>query len=112
MSNIVTVQIVGAPIACAEGVKDSWRDTANWVAQQLRQRFGDVVRLEYYDLFNPDCPALPADAHLPLVLVEGESSAVVAKSQCLQSASSWKVCSVYLCQYCLKGKADDNARVP
>lgn len=72
MSNIVTVQIVGAPIACAEGVKDSWRDTANWVAQQLRQRFGDVVRLEYYDLFNPDCPALPADAHLPLVLVEGE----------------------------------------
>jgi hypothetical protein len=67
----LVVQIIGVPIACAEGCKDSWRDTANWAAGQLKQRFGDAVRLEYYDLFDPQCPPLPADAQFPLVLIEG-----------------------------------------
>ena len=30
MSKVVSVQIIGAPIACEGGVKDSWRDTAKW----------------------------------------------------------------------------------
>jgi hypothetical protein len=51
--------------------KCCWRDTANWAAKQLEQCFGEAVRREYYDLFDPDCPSLPADAHLPLVLIEG-----------------------------------------
>ncbi|MCA0454850.1 MAG: hypothetical protein LCI00_12830 [Chloroflexi bacterium] len=72
MNEKLTVQIIGAPIACAEGIKDSWRDTANWAAKQLHQRFGDAVQMEYYDLFDPSCPALPPNAQLPLVLVEGE----------------------------------------
>lgn len=72
MSEACLVQIIGAPIACAEGVKDGWRETANWAARQLRQRFGEAVRLEYYDLFDPNCPSLPPDALLPLVLVNGE----------------------------------------
>lgn len=72
MQTMLIVQIIGVPIACAEGIKDSWRDTANWVAKQLEQRFGEAVRLEYYDLFDPNCPSLPADARLPLVLIEGE----------------------------------------
>jgi len=71
MNQHLTVQIIGAPIACTEGVKDGWRDTANWAAKQLQQRFGDAVRVEYYDLFDPKCPSLPSDAKLPLVLVEG-----------------------------------------
>jgi hypothetical protein len=72
MSDPIVVQIVGAPIACAEGVKDGWRHMARWAAGQLHNRFGDAVRVEYYDLFDPDCPQIPPDAQLPLVLVEGE----------------------------------------
>ncbi len=68
----VSVQIIGAPIACAEGVKEPWRETAHWASGQLRQRFGETVQVTYFDLFDPACPSLPADAQLPLVLVEGE----------------------------------------
>ena len=68
----ISVQIIGAPIACAEGVKDSWRDTAHWVSGQLRQRFGETVRVTYFDLFDPACPSLPAEAQLPVVLVNKE----------------------------------------
>lgn len=68
----VVVQIVGAPVACTEGVKDSWREVTAWAANQLGTRFGDAVRVEYYDLFDPACPALPPDTQLPLVLVNGD----------------------------------------
>jgi len=68
----VVVQIVGAPIACAEGVKDTWREVAAYTATQLAPRFGESVRVEYFDLFDPACPALPAPAQLPLVLIAGE----------------------------------------
>lgn len=68
----VSVQIIGAPIACAEGVKDAWRDTARWASGQLRQRFGEAVLVDYFDLFDPACPHLPENAQLPLVLVNGE----------------------------------------
>lgn len=72
MSNLVLVQIVGAPVACSEGTKDSWREVSHWVAGQLRVRFGDRVQVKYYNLFDVDCPPLPTDALLPLVLIEGE----------------------------------------
>ena len=72
MSNIVLVQIVGAPVACPEGTKDSWREVSNWVAGQLIARFGDRVQVKYYNLFDVDCPPMPAEAQLPLVLIEGE----------------------------------------
>ncbi len=66
------VQMIGAPVACGEGVKDTWRDVAKHAADQLRARFGDSVQVQYFDLFDPTCPALPAGAQLPLVLIEGE----------------------------------------
>lgn len=72
MSQPVLVQIIGAPIACAEGVKDSWRETAHWAAGQLKIRFGDLVETKYFDLFDADCPSLPANAQLPVVMVNGE----------------------------------------
>ena len=72
MSQPVFVQIIGAPIACDEGVKDSWRETARWAAGQLKARFGDAVEVRYYDLFDADCPSLPTNARLPVVLVNGE----------------------------------------
>ncbi|NUQ83184.1 MAG: hypothetical protein HUU11_00605 [Anaerolineales bacterium] len=72
MSQPVLVQIIGAPIACAEGVKDTWRDVAHWAAGQLKARFGDDVEVKYFDLFDADCPSMPAGAQLPLVMVNGE----------------------------------------
>ena len=72
MSKPVLVQIVGAPIACEEGVKDSWRDLSTWAAGQLKRQFGDDVQVRSYDLFDPDCPSIPAGSQLPLVLVDNE----------------------------------------
>ncbi len=65
------VQIIAAPIACKDGIKDSWRETAEWAARQLYSRYGDAVRVEYFDLVDPGCPALPEGAQLPVVLVNG-----------------------------------------
>ncbi len=72
MSEGAIVQIVGAQVACSQGLKDAWRDTAGWVRDYLKARFGEAVRVEYYDLFDLACPPLPAEAQLPLVLVNGE----------------------------------------
>ena len=72
MNQPVLVQIIGAPIACKDGVKDSWREVAHWAAGQLKARFGEAVEVRYYDLFDADCPSMPAGAQLPLVLVNGE----------------------------------------
>jgi hypothetical protein len=72
MTKVISVQIVGAPIACEGGVKDNWRDLARWAQGQLKARFGEAVEVRYYDLFDPDCPSMPQGAQLPLVLVDGE----------------------------------------
>jgi hypothetical protein len=69
---IVTVQIVGAQVACAKGMKDTWREVAAWASGQLKNRFGEAVSVQYYDLFDADCPPLPPGAKLPVVLVAGE----------------------------------------
>jgi hypothetical protein len=66
------VQIIGAPVACSDGVKDTWREVAEWAGGQLHARFGDAVQTEYFDLFDAGCPAIPANAQLPVVLVEGQ----------------------------------------
>jgi hypothetical protein len=68
----VAVDIVGAPIACQEGVKDTWREVAAWAAGQLTRRYGRAISVTYFDLFDPHCPPLPEGAQLPLVLVNGE----------------------------------------
>ncbi len=66
------VQIVGAPVACAEGVQDTWRGLADMAAEKLTGRFGEQVEVRYFDLFDAACPPLPPGAQLPLVLVNGE----------------------------------------
>ena len=68
----IIVQIIGAPIACKEGVKDSWRVVAKWAIGQLKGHFGEAVEARYFDLFDADCPPIPAGAQLPLVLINGE----------------------------------------
>ena len=66
------VKIIGAPIACDDGVKNSWRDMAEYVSGKFRGQFGDSVKVVYFDLFDPACPPLPSDAKLPVVLVNDE----------------------------------------
>ncbi|GAB4282789.1 MAG: hypothetical protein Kow0080_36780 [Candidatus Promineifilaceae bacterium] len=72
MNNPTNIQIIGTPVACAEGIKETWRDLAHWVAGQLKGRYGTAVTVTYYDLFDPNCPPLPPEAQLPLVLINGE----------------------------------------
>lgn len=72
MTEKALVQIIGAPVACADGVKDSWRETAHWAARQLAARFGNSVQVDYFDLFARDCPPLSEGAQLPLVLLNGQ----------------------------------------
>ncbi len=72
MDNPAVVQIIGAPVACAGGMKNAWRETAQWAAEQLAMRFGKSVRVDYFDLFDPDCPHVPEGTQLPLVLLEGQ----------------------------------------
>ncbi len=66
------VNIIGAPVACKEGIQDTWREVTEWAAGQLKARYGDQVRVKYYDLFDPECPALPAESELPIVMVDGK----------------------------------------
>lgn len=72
MNELVRIQIIGAPVACAEGVKETWRDLGLYMAARVEERYGSVVKVTYHDLFDPACPPLPADAQLPLVLVDGD----------------------------------------
>jgi hypothetical protein len=72
MSGPAIIQIIGAPVVCADEVKDTWRDLAGWIGGKLRARYGTAVTTTYYDLFDPNCPLLPPDAQLPLVLVNGQ----------------------------------------
>lgn len=72
MDRSTVVQIIGAPIACKEGVKGSWREVAEWAERNLKARFGEAVQVKYYDLFDANCPPIPTGAQLPLVLVNFE----------------------------------------
>lgn len=72
MTPPILVQIIGAPVACASGVKDTWRGVARLARTQLARQFGGAVQVDYFDLLDPDCPALPPDSQLPVVLVNGQ----------------------------------------
>jgi hypothetical protein len=69
MNEPILVKIIAAPVACKDGIKESWRDIAEWAAGQLQVQYGKKVHVHYYDLFDPDCPALPAGSQLPIVFV-------------------------------------------
>jgi hypothetical protein len=70
MKDVILVQIIGAPVACNDGVKDSWRRVATWVAGQLKVHFADQVSVKYFDLFDSDCPPIPENAQLPVVIID------------------------------------------
>jgi disulfide oxidoreductase YuzD len=66
------VRIVGTQVVCDEGMKDTWREVSEWMARQLVARFGKSVVVEYFDLFDPQCPPVLPDEQLPLVTVNDE----------------------------------------
>ena len=68
----INIQIIGTQVACQEGFKDSWRETAAWVAKQLNVNYNGLILVKYYDLFDQDCPSLPANSQLPVVIVDGQ----------------------------------------
>ena len=72
MKGITLVQIVGTPVACADGIKESWQEVATWTKHKLSERFGEMVKVEYYDLFDPSCPSLPENSKIPVVLIDGK----------------------------------------
>ncbi len=66
------VEIIGAPVVCKEGLKETWREVSDWTAARLKTYFGDQVRVHYYDLFDPTCPAIPLEGQLPVVFIDGK----------------------------------------
>jgi hypothetical protein len=72
MSAYASVQIIGTLVACKDGLKDTWREVAEWAAGQLKALFGERVQVQYFDLFDSDCPPIPSQAQLPLVLVNND----------------------------------------
>ena len=69
MNEPILVKIIAAPVACKDGIKESWRDITKWAEGQLKIQYGKQVSVQYYDLFDPDCPSLPPDSRLPVVFV-------------------------------------------
>lgn len=69
---MIKVQIIGALVACQQENKDSWRDLANYMKRQLYARFHEDVVVEYYDLFDKECPSFPKDAKIPVVIIDGK----------------------------------------
>jgi disulfide oxidoreductase YuzD len=69
----IAIQMVGAPVACAEGIKETWREVGEWAQAQLTARFGEQISFTYYDLFDSACPPMLGDTQLPYILVAGEA---------------------------------------
>jgi len=79
-NNVVTVRVFGVPTANSCGPQDGWREATEWVARSLKTRFGEQVRVEYFDLFSDAVDAFPnvtemiarGEAKPPLVFIGDE----------------------------------------
>ncbi len=77
---MITVRVFGVPTANSCGPQDGWRDATEWIARNLQARFGEQIRVEYYDLFSEAQAAFPdviarvasGTAQPPLVFVGDE----------------------------------------
>jgi hypothetical protein len=64
MASPAVVKIIGAPIACADRVKDSRREMAEFVSGNFEVQYGNSVEVVYFDLFDPACLPLPSEKRL------------------------------------------------
>ncbi len=69
---IITVEIIGAKIACSQGLRDDWRNLAEWIGSKFDILYNGRVITIYYDLFDENHPLLPENAKLPVVIVDHE----------------------------------------
>ncbi len=82
-NGVVTVRVFGVPTRsggdCGTN-SATWREATEWVARSLKTRFGDQVRVEYFDLFLDAPEQFPqvmelvarGEAKPPLVFVGNE----------------------------------------
>jgi hypothetical protein len=75
----VSIHITGSLIGCSEGIRDDWRDLSQWIASKMTALYGDRVVVKYHDIFDPDCPSLPPDAKLPVVIINEEVLSIGGK---------------------------------
>ena len=66
---MVKIQIIWTPVACHQELKDSCREVAGYVKSQLQAHFPENVDLKNYDLFDKNCPSIPSDARIPIVII-------------------------------------------
>jgi len=69
---IIAVEIIGAKIACSQGLRDDWRNLTGWIGSKFDILYNGRVTTIYYDLFDENHPPLPEDAKLPVVIVNHE----------------------------------------
>lgn len=69
MNEFIRVKIIGAPVACKEGIKETWREVASWAAKKLAIHYGDLIDVRFYDIFDVDCPQIPPEGQLPIIFV-------------------------------------------
>jgi hypothetical protein len=43
MKQPILIEIIGVPVACADGVKETWREVADWARNKLQVRYGMAV---------------------------------------------------------------------
>ena len=72
MNESILVKIVGAPVVCKDGIKESWRELAKWVNGKLQVQYGESVQVQYFDLFDVNCPSLPEGSQIPMIFVNDE----------------------------------------
>lgn len=72
MNTPILVKIVGVTVACNGGFKESWRELAGWVNGKLQVQYGESVQVQYFDLFDVNCPSLPEGSQIPLIFVNDE----------------------------------------
>ena len=65
------IEIIGVPVACKKGLKETWREVAEWTTDKLKATYGNRVRVRYYDLFDSNIPVLPTGEPLPIVMIDG-----------------------------------------
>lgn len=65
----IKVEIIASPIACEEGIRDDWRDLSKWLSSKLDVIYGNLVTVQYFDIFDSNCPPLPPQAQLPIIKV-------------------------------------------
>ncbi len=72
----IAVRVFAAPMAACDGARETWASAAAALGQRLQRRFGQIVSIEFVELFSARSFEFPAvlarvegGAQLPLVTI-------------------------------------------